>query len=81
LIPRENNESKVDAPPNPLMDSTANPKVKTTKGKGVAARFLARNTLRVEGHAGALGWGLGRMTNGSIIPTNLYKLNNKLVTT
>jgi hypothetical protein len=35
LIPRENNESKVDAPPNSLMDSTANPKVKTTKGKGV----------------------------------------------
>jgi hypothetical protein len=31
------------------MDLTASPKVKTMKGKGVAARSLAYNTSRVEG--------------------------------
>jgi len=35
-----------------------NPKVKTIKGEGVGARSLARNTSRLEGHAGVLGWGL-----------------------
>jgi hypothetical protein len=34
------------------MDSTVNPKVKTTEGKGVGARSLVRNILRIEGHAG-----------------------------
>jgi len=42
-------------------------------------RSLACNTLGVEGRTGALGWGLGRMTNRSIIHKNLHKLNNKLV--
>jgi hypothetical protein len=32
---------------------------------------LARNTSRVEGHAGALRWGLGKMTSGSIIHMDL----------
>jgi len=45
-----------DAPPSSLMDSTMNPKVKTTKGKGVKTHFLACNTLGVEGHVGAPGW-------------------------
>jgi hypothetical protein len=45
-----------DAHPNSLMDSTTNPKVKTIEGKGVGVRSLARNTLWVEGHVGALGW-------------------------
>jgi hypothetical protein len=31
--------------------------------QGVGARSLARNTLGVEGRAGAPGWGLGRMTS------------------
>jgi len=31
------------------MDSTANPKVKTTKGKGIEACSLVHNTLGVEG--------------------------------
>jgi hypothetical protein len=31
------------------MDSIVNPKVKTMEGKGVRARFLAHNTLGVEG--------------------------------
>jgi len=67
------------------MDSTVNPKVKTTEGKGegkgegVGACSLARNTLGVEGHARALGWGLKRMTSKSIIHMNLHKPNSKLV--
>jgi hypothetical protein len=40
--------------PKLLMDLIASPKVKTTKGKGVGARSLIRNTSRVEGHAGIL---------------------------
>jgi hypothetical protein len=45
-----------DTPPSSLMDSIANPKVKTPGGEGVGARSLACNTLGVEGHAGASGW-------------------------
>jgi len=37
------------------MDSTLNPKVKATEGKGVEARSLAHNTSEVQGHAGTLG--------------------------
>jgi len=51
-----------DAPPNSLIDSIANPKVKITKGEGVGARSLGRSTLGVEGCVGAPGWGLGRVT-------------------
>jgi hypothetical protein len=42
-------------------------------------RSLAHSISGVEGRAGALGWGLKRMTSGSIIHTNLHKRNNKLV--
>jgi hypothetical protein len=52
-------EAKVDTPPNSLIDSTMNPKLKTMEGEGVGVRSLAHNTSRVEEHAGALGWGLG----------------------
>jgi hypothetical protein len=45
-----------DTPPSSLMDSTASPKVKTTKGKGVGARSLARSTLGAKGRAATLGW-------------------------
>jgi hypothetical protein len=38
------------------MDSTTNPKVKTTEGEGVGARSLTRNISAVEGSAGARGW-------------------------
>jgi hypothetical protein len=31
--------------------------------QGVGAHSLARNTLGVEGHVGALGWRLGRVTS------------------
>jgi len=61
------------------MDSTASPKVKTTEGEGVGACSLACRTLEVEGCVGALRWGLGRLTSKSIIHTDLYKSNNKLV--
>jgi hypothetical protein len=47
--------------------------------EGVRVCSLARNTLGVNGHAGAPGWGLGRMTSKSIIHTDLHKPNNKLV--
>jgi hypothetical protein len=56
-----------------------NLKVKTTEKEVVGIRSLVYNTLGVEGCAGALGWGLGQMTNGSIIHTYMHKLNNKLV--
>jgi len=36
------------------MDSTTNPKVKTTE-KGVGARSLAHNISKVKGRVGALG--------------------------
>jgi hypothetical protein len=52
-----------------------NPKMKTVEGKGVGLRSLARNTSGVEGHVGALGWGLGRLTSKLITHTNLHKLN------
>ncbi len=42
--------------PSSLMDSIVSPNVKTTKGEGIGARSLARNTSGVEGHVGALGW-------------------------
>ncbi len=48
--------SMPNAPPSSLMDSIASPNVKIVKGKGVGACSLARNTLGVEGHVGALGW-------------------------
>jgi len=38
------------------MDSAASPKKKITKGEGVGARSLARSTLGINKHAGALGW-------------------------
>jgi hypothetical protein len=68
-----------DAPLSSLMDSPVNPKVKTTEREGVRARSLVRNNSRVNGHAGALGWGLGRLINKSITHTYLHKPNNKLV--
>ncbi len=49
-------EKVFDAPPSFLMDWTASPKVKTTKGKGVGACSLARNTLGVERCARVMGW-------------------------
>jgi hypothetical protein len=51
------------------MDSTANLKVKTTKGKGVGACSLAHSILGVKGCVGALGWGLGRGTSKSLTQT------------
>jgi hypothetical protein len=63
-----------------LIDSTTNPNVKTTEGKGVVrARSLVHNTSKVEGRVGAPGWGLGWVTSRSIIHTNLHKPNNKLL--
>jgi hypothetical protein len=68
-----------DAPLNSLMNSTASPKVKTMKGKGVKARSLGCNTSGVKGCVGAPRWGLGRLTSNSITHTNLHKPNHKLV--
>jgi hypothetical protein len=71
-------ETQSDTPPNFLMDSTMSPKVKTMEGEGVGVRSLVHNTLGVEGHARALGWGLGRLTSKSITNMDLHQLNNKL---
>jgi hypothetical protein len=68
----------LDAPPSFLMDSTASPKVKTME-EGVKVHSLVRSTLRVDGHVGALGLGLRRLTSNSITHTDLHKPNNKLV--
>jgi len=38
------------------MNSTTSPKVKTTKGEGIKARFLTHNTSWVERCDGAPGW-------------------------
>jgi hypothetical protein len=61
------------------MDSIVSPKMKTMKGKEVRAHSLARNTSGVEGRAGVLRWGLGRLTSKLIIYIDLHKPNNKLV--
>jgi hypothetical protein len=66
-------------PPSSLMDSTASPKVTTMEGEGIGVRSLACNTLGVDGCAGALGWGLRRLTSKLITYTDLHKPNNKLV--
>jgi hypothetical protein len=62
-----------------LMDSTTSPKMKTMEGEGIVARSLTCSTLKVEGRARILGWGLGRSTSKSMIHTDLQKSNNKLV--
>jgi len=49
------------------------------EGQGVGACFLVCSTSGVKGQARALGWGLRRVINKSIIRTNMHKPNNKLV--
>jgi hypothetical protein len=68
-----------DAPLDSLMDSTANPKVKTTERKWIRACSLACSILGVEGRVRALGWGVRRLTSNSIIHMDLHKPNNNLV--
>jgi len=69
----------IDAPPQSLKDSNASPKVETSEKRKVGVHFLVCNILGVKRHAGASGWGLGQVTNRSIIHNNLHKPNNKLV--
>jgi hypothetical protein len=61
-----------------LMDSTTSLKVKTMEGERVGARSLVHITLGVEGHVGAPGWGLGKVTSKLITHIDLHK-PNKLV--
>jgi hypothetical protein len=49
-------KAMMDASVSSLINSTVSPKVKTLEKERVRVRFMARNTLGVEGHAGALGW-------------------------
>jgi hypothetical protein len=51
----------------------------TTEGEGLRVHSLVCSTLGVEGHVGALGWGLRRFTRKLITYTDLHKPNNKLV--
>jgi hypothetical protein len=53
-------------------------KWKITKEERIGVCSLVHSILGVEGHVGAPRWGLGRMTNESIIHMNLQK-PNKLV--
>jgi hypothetical protein len=62
-----------------LKDSNASPKIEITKEEGIKVRSLIHNNLGVERHVGTSGWGLGQVTNGSIIHIHLHKPNNKLV--
>jgi hypothetical protein len=68
-----------DAPPNSLKDSNASLKMKITEEEKVGVHSLIRSTWGWKGHVGILGWGLRRVTSGSIFHMNLHKLNNKLV--
>jgi hypothetical protein len=68
----------IDTPPHSFRNSNASPKVETLD-KGVGVHSQAHNTSRVEGRAGAPGWGLKRVTSKSIIHMNLQKPNNKLI--
>jgi len=61
------------------MDSATSPKVITTEEKGVGMRSLACSTSRVKWCVGVPEWGLGRLTNKSIIHMNLHKPNNKSI--
>jgi hypothetical protein len=74
----DNHVASFYAPPHSLKNLNAGPKVETTE-EGTGVHSLTHSTLGVEGCVGASGWGLGRMTSGSIIHTNLHKSNNKLV--
>jgi len=69
----------IDTPPSSLMDSIISPKVETTKGEGVGVHSLVCSISRVEGRAGTLRWGLGRLISKSINHMDLHKSNNKLV--
>ncbi len=68
-----------DAPLNSFMGSIVSLKVKTMELKGVGMHSMAHNTSRVEGCAGAPGWGVGRLTSNSITYMNLHKPNHKLI--
>jgi hypothetical protein len=67
------------APSHFLKNSNASLKIKTMEEKGVGVRSLVHNTSRVEGLVRTSGWGLGRVTSGSIIHMDLHKFNNKLI--
>jgi hypothetical protein len=72
-------DKATDAPPSSLKNSTTSLKVKTTEGEGFRVCSLVRNTSRVEGRVGALGWELGRLIGKSITHMDLHKPNNKLL--
>ncbi len=61
--------------PSSLMNLTSSPKMKTTEREGIRARSLVCNTSKVKGHAGALRWGLGRLTSKSITHMDMHKPN------
>jgi hypothetical protein len=53
--------------------------MKIMEEERIEVRSLTRNTSGVKGRARAPRCGLGGMTSESIIHTNLYKPNNKLI--
>jgi hypothetical protein len=68
-----------DAPPNSLIDSIVSKKWKQRNEKKIGVDSLTCNTLGVEWHTRAPGWGLGRVISKSNIHMDLHKPNNKLV--
>jgi hypothetical protein len=54
-------------------------KGENNRRKRSSVHSLAHSTSEVEGHVGALGWGLGRLKSNLITHTDLLKANNKLV--
>jgi hypothetical protein len=68
-----------DASSHFLKDSNVRSKVKTMEEERIGVCSLIYNTLGVEGHDGASGWGLKWVISKSIIHIDLHKLNNKLV--
>jgi len=61
------------------MDSTVSLKNENNERIRNWGNSLVHRTLGVEGHVGAPGWGLGRVTSKLITHTDLHKSNNKLV--
>jgi len=53
--------------------------MKTMEEERIRVRSLPHNILGVEGHARDPGWGLGQMTSGSIIHTDLHKTNKLII--
>jgi len=60
------------------MDLVVNPKGESNGRIKSWGTLSGSQHFGVEGHVGALGWGLRRVTRNSITHTDLHKPNNKV---